>query len=101
MMIHVVLLKPKPEVTEAQLARALDHVRAFQEQIPGILRIAATKNRSGKNQGYTHGFLICFADADAMARYPTYPAHDPVARELRELSESIIDFDLEMEFPQG
>ncbi len=58
MLTHVVLLKPKAEISEDEIARALDHVQARKQAIPGIVSVEAGKNLNGSNQGYTHGFVI-------------------------------------------
>ncbi len=37
MLTHIVLLQPKAEVTEDEITAALDHVKALQQAIPGIV----------------------------------------------------------------
>jgi hypothetical protein len=92
---HIVLLKPKAEVSPVEITAALAHVQALQQAIPGIVGIQAGENlNSSGNQGYTHGFVIQFADAEVFKGYAPHPAHQPVSEELRRISESIIDFDI-------
>ena len=64
MITHVVLLQPKHEVTDNEITVALNHVRALQDAIPGIIEIQVGKNMSTYNQGYTHGFVMRFVDAE-------------------------------------
>lgn len=97
MITHIVLLQPKSEVTEEQLATALAHVRDLQQIIPGILSVQAAKNLNAsgeKNKGYTHGFVMQFVDGEALSAYAPHPAHKKVGAELRSVSQSIIDFDI-------
>jgi antibiotic biosynthesis monooxygenase (ABM) superfamily enzyme len=95
MITHVVLLKPKAEVSESEIATALDHVQGLQKDIPGIIETQAGANLSSHNQGYTYGFVMRFVDAEHLKAYAPHPAHQVVSKELRDMCESIIDFDLE------
>jgi len=95
MLTHIVLLKPKAEVSSAEIVAALAHVQALQQAIPGIVDIQVGENlNSSGNQGYTHGFVMQFADAEVFKGYAPHPAHQPVSEELQQISESIIDFDI-------
>jgi hypothetical protein len=96
MIIHTVLLNPKPETTEQEVETALRHVRELQKTIPGILDVQAGANRNGSNsKGFTHGFVMQFTDAEHLKAYAPHPAHQIVSDELVRISQSIIDFDLE------
>lgn len=95
MITHVVLLKPKADVSQDEITIALDHVQALQQAIPGIVGIQAGENlNDSHNQGYTHGFVIQFANAEVFRGYAPHPAHQPVSQELRRICQSIIDFDV-------
>jgi hypothetical protein len=98
MIAHVVLLNPKPEVSPEEIALALQHVKDLQQAIPGILNVQAGANLNSTNdKGFTHGFIMQFASADHLKAYAPHPAHKVVSDELVRISESIIDFDLEVE----
>lgn len=95
MISHVVLLQPKPETTEKEIAIALEHVRAMQGAIPGIVNISAGENmNASNNKGYTHGFIVQFDSEEHFRAYAPHPAHRPVSAELQRICQSIIDFDL-------
>ena len=94
MITHVVLLQPKAEVTDDEITTALNHVRALQQTIPGIIDIQVGKNMSTYNQGYTHGFVMRFIDVEHLQTYAPHPAHQIVSKELQRISEKIIDFDI-------
>src|SRR5438874_11010255 len=81
LLTHVVLLQPKPETTEEQITTALDHVKALQETIPGIIDIQAGRNLSNYNQGYTYGFVMRFIDKEHLKAYAPHPAHQVVSEE--------------------
>ena len=96
MIIHTVLLNPKPEVSQEEITIVLKHVQELQQTIPGILCVEAGANLNGSNnQGFTHGFMIQFVDADHLKAYAPHPAHKVVSDELVRISQSIIDFDIE------
>lgn len=98
MIIHTVLLDPKPEATQDEITTALEHVRDLQQVIPGILDVQAGENlNSPKGQGYTYGFIMRFIDLAALKAYAPHPAHVLVSNELVKVSQRILDFDIEAE----
>jgi hypothetical protein len=94
MITHVVLLQPRAATTPAELATFLDHVRALQKLIPGIIAISAGKNHSPYPSAYTHGVIMHFIDEAHLQAHHPHPAHVAVVEELDRLCESSIDFDL-------
>lgn len=95
MINHVVLLQPKANVTEEEITRVLSHVQGLQENIPGIVEMRIGKNLSVNHQGYVYGFVMRFVDEEYLKAYAPHPAHQVVSRELQNICESIIDFDIE------
>ncbi len=72
----VVRLKPEtPEETTRALFRALDDLR---HTIPGLLDFSGGSYSSpeGLNQGFTHGFVMTFADEASRDAYLTHPDHE-------------------------
>ena len=94
MITHVVLLQPKTETSADSLLTILEHVKALQTVIPGLLSVVAGKNHSQYHQGYTYGIIMRFSDAEHLAAHHPHPAHIAVVEELDNLCQSIIDFDL-------
>ena len=95
MLSHIVLLQPKPETTEEQITIALDHMKALQKVISGIIDVQAGRNLSDYNQGYTYGFVIRFIDSEHLKAYAPHPTHQVVSQELQYICQNIIDFDIE------
>ena len=95
MISHIVLLQPKPEATDEEIAAVLGHVRELRQQIAGIVEIHVGKNLAANHQGYAYGFVMRFADEEHLKAYAPHPAHQVVSQELREMCQSIIDFDLD------
>lgn len=94
MITHIVLLQPEADVSAEEVQQALDHVRALQEHIPGIVDVQAGQNLSVNHQGYTYGFVMQFVDMEHLKAYAPHPAHQLVSGELRRICSSIIDFDI-------
>ncbi len=101
MITHVVLLQPKSDVTEEQIATVLAHVQNLRSIIPEIQSVQTGKNLNrdeSKNKGYVYGFVMQFATlAHLRDAYAPHPEHKIVGAELRSISQNIIDFDIELE----
>ena len=94
MIDHVVLLQPKSEVTEEEITRVLSHVQGLQKSIPGIVETRVGRNLSVNHQGYVYGFVMRFIDKEYLEAYAPHPAHQVVSKELQNICQSIIDFDI-------
>jgi quinol monooxygenase YgiN len=94
MITHVVLLQPKMETTDEELATILERVRALQEVIPGIVAISVGKNHSMYHRGFSHGIIMRFVDEAHLQAHHHHPAHLAVVEELDRLCQQTIDFDL-------
>ena len=75
MIRHIVLLKARPEVTDAHIAAIFADLHAL--NLPGLLAIHSGRSESPEQieRGYMHGFTIDFADWDALATYQSHPDH--------------------------
>mgnify|MGYP001285327004 CR=1 FL=1 len=93
MVTHIVLLQPKPEITNEEIQAALSHVEALQHSIPGIIDVQVGENLSA-NQPYPYGFVMRFTDLDRLKGYAPHPSHRVVSDELRRICSSIVDFDM-------
>lgn len=97
MITHIVLVKPKQTVSQQQIDEALQQIQDLQKKIPEILslQIGANLNREvARNQEYTHGFVMQFANEDYLRLYAEHPLHQAAAQRLVAVSDAIIDFDL-------
>jgi hypothetical protein len=97
MIAHVVLLEPKPETSDEEVASVLDRVRALQEVVPGIVAISTGKNLSAYHGGFSYGVIMHFVDVAHLEAHHPHPAHVAVVEELDRLCERIVDFDLEVD----
>lgn len=74
---HVVVFKYKPGATEDQISQVTNAFRDLKGKIPGLVSFEHGVNDSpeGKNQGFTHVYLLTFEDAKARDTYLPHPAH--------------------------
>lgn len=74
---HIVVFKYKPEATPAQIQQVTAAFRALATSVPGIVSFEDGVNNSpeGKNQGFTHVYVITFKDAAARDAYLPHPEH--------------------------
>ena len=94
MIYHILLLEPKPETTPEDMEAVLQACKALKGQIPGLLDVQAGPNQHTANFGYTYGFVMTFADAEALKAYSPHPAHKAVSPRLRQLCSHLLNFDL-------
>ena len=77
MIRHIVLIRFKPEVSEAAIARIFAALPVLSARLPGVLHSMAGRSASPEQieRGYLHGFTIDFTDWEALATYQADPAH--------------------------
>src|SRR4051794_26246840 len=93
---HLVLVKFPLHKTHrmADLVAALE---ALRNSLAGFLSCTGGPYSSpeGLNQGYTHGFVMTFADAAARDNYLTHPDHEKLKQAFLPDLEGVVAFDFE------
>ncbi|MCU0831885.1 MAG: Dabb family protein [Rhizobiaceae bacterium] len=84
MVRHIVLIRFKPEIGEAEIASIFDALHAIKAVLPGVISITSGRSESPEQieRGYMHGFIADFADWDALAAYQVHPNHRSVGARL-------------------
>ena len=84
---HVVVFKFKPGTTPEQINQVSEAFRALQKKIPGITAFEDGVNNSpeGKNQGFTHVYMLTFESAAARDAYLPHPEHEKFGQLLGKL----------------
>lgn len=74
---HVVVFKYKPEATADQIKQVTDAFRALRGKIPGMTAFEDGVNNSpeGKNQGFTHVYMMTFESLAARDAYLPHLEH--------------------------
>lgn len=77
MIRHIVFIKFKPEISDAEIAAIFDELYAIKDKLPGVLSITSGKSESPEQmeRGYMHGFVVDFVDWDALQAYQDHPDH--------------------------
>lgn len=100
---HCVLVRFAPGTPPAEITAVLAELGELKEKIPGILAFTAGGNVSpeGLARGYTHAFVVDFADRAARDRYLADPAHAAAGARLVRAAEGGLDGLLVLDFEFG
>jgi hypothetical protein len=95
---HIALIKFKEGTSDDQIKNAFDQLLDITETISGIEDYVSGPYASpeGLNQGYTHGFIMTFANAAARDSYLPHPEHERVKALIMPLIDSLVAFDFEV-----
>jgi Stress responsive A/B Barrel Domain len=93
MIRHIVLLKARAGVTDAQIATIFADLDAIRTKLPGVLAIHSGRSESPEKieRGYLHGFTVDFTDWQALAAYQDHPDHKHFGAALVGVAEGGID----------
>ena len=82
---HVVVFRYKPDASPQKIQQITEAFAALKDQIPGILAFEHGVNNSPEklDQGFTHVYLLTFANAAARDVYLPHPAHKAFGSLLR------------------
>ncbi len=87
--VHTVLLRFQSNLPAETIEDLFQQLRELQRKIPGILTFSGGPYSSpeGLNRGYTHGFVMRFADEASRDAYLPHPEHQRVVERLLPLLE--------------
>lgn len=77
---HLVLLKFRPTTDRARIAEIYEALDELPDKIPGLLEVVGGPYNSpeGLHRGFTHAFVMTFADQFARDVYLGHPDHEAV-----------------------
>ena len=99
---HIVLLRLKPQTTREEIAEIFETLDELPEKIPGMVDVASGPYDSpeGMHKGFTHAFIITFANAESRDAYLEHPAHEQfkqlVVKQLAGGLADVIAFDFKV-----
>ena len=104
MITHVVLLRPRADVTAGERKGLADALRSAIETIPSIRR-ARVGRRVTFGRGYEQTMhtnfefvaLLDFDDLDGLKAYLDHPAHEALAARLFEVLDDALMYDYDVE----
>ncbi len=103
MIRHIVLVKFRPDVTEADIAALFGQLDTLRDRLPGVLAVTAGRSESPEQmeRSYMHGFVVDFADWAALATYQADPGHKRLGAGLVAHAVGGIDGILVFDLPIG
>jgi hypothetical protein len=95
---HIALFKFKAETSPEQIEQVFQEIMDLSETIPGIEDYVSGPNNSPENlnDGFTHGFVMTFADAAARDAYLPHPEHERVKASILAQAEKVVVLDFEL-----
>jgi hypothetical protein len=95
MLIHVVLMRLRPGVSEAALGELARRVGDLAESVAGPDSCVVGPNVTEEplSQEFEFGFVLRFADHAQLDAYHVNPAHLPVSLAIRDLARTVLVFD--------
>lgn len=96
---HVVCFKFNEGVTQEQIDKVCADFAALRKKVPSIANYRAGINNSpeGLNKGFTHCFIVTFANAKGRDAYLPHPAHQEFVKTLDGLIADVFVIDFEVE----
>ncbi len=81
---HVVLLKFKSDVSRETFDGLVADFHNIKAQLPGMLDFSIGPNvsKEGVDKGFTHGFVMTFANDEALQTYLPHPDHVAVKEKI-------------------
>ena len=85
-------------IRTGKIGKVFEQLMDLSETIPSIEDYVSGPNNSpeGKSDGYSHGFIMTFADVTARDAYLPHPEHKRFQAEALPYVESVIVFDFEL-----
>ncbi len=95
--MHVVLVRWKPEVGRTEQDELTELAVAFPDTIAGVLAVHCGPSTSpeGLEGGFEWALVVSFESSSARDDYLPHPAHQPVAQLISRLAERVVVFDVD------
>ncbi len=96
---HIVLVQFKEDASPKQVQHVLAEFQRLPSRVPGItgFQWGTDNSPEGLQQGFTHGFLMTFASAEALEAYLPHPEHQAFVEILLPAVEKIFVCDFEVD----
>jgi hypothetical protein len=105
MIAHVVLFKPKPDLTPVQRQAVLDGLKAAATGIPSVRRLyvgrRVTHGLPGYEQmmreDYEYALIVELDDLDGLKAYLAHPHHMAIGKHFSDAAAAALAYDFEMQ----
>ena len=104
MIAHIVLLQPRPDLTEDQRSDALETLKRAAAEVPEIRSLRVGRRvkhglpgyEQGMTQDYEFALIVEVDDVPALTRYLTAPAHGVLGDLFSTATAAALAYDYEM-----
>jgi hypothetical protein len=99
MIQHIMLWNYRAEVSVEERARIEGALSRLPEQVPTLKRVEWGPVVGGRNQSFSHCFVMYFDDLEGLQEYATHPAHLAFAGPFKEACavQVVVDFEANFE----
>ncbi|KAI8375022.1 stress responsive A/B barrel domain-containing protein [Choanephora cucurbitarum] len=91
--VHIVIVKFKPEVPEQVKEQAAQDILALKDTIPEITAATAGKNFTDRGKGYEWGWVIELAKKEDLPIYSNAKPHQDFLAQYKSTFEDVLAFD--------
>lgn len=92
---HYGMFQFKVGITDSEITHCFETMKTMVGKIPGLLAMeyGDYDSTEGLNDGYTHGFIMTFENAEARENYLPHPIHEDVKALVIPKLERVVVFD--------
>ncbi|CEP14319.1 hypothetical protein [Parasitella parasitica] len=94
--VHIVIVKFKPEISEQVKNEAVKDVLALKNTIPQITDASAGKNFTDRGKGYEYGWVIKLKTKEDLPNYANHQSHLDFLSKYKDTFENVLAFDYEV-----
>ncbi|CAO3577224.1 unnamed protein product [Absidia cylindrospora] len=91
--VHIVIAKFKPEVSEEIKQQALEDVTALKNTIPEIKSASAGKTFTDRSKGYEYSWVVELDTKEDLSVYAKHPDHLDFVTKYKPLMDGLIAVD--------
>ena len=96
MIQHIMLWNYRDDVSQEERGRIERELLALPERVPSLRQVEYGPVVGGRNQTFSHCFVMLFDDMNSLDEYTTHPAHIEFAAPFRQACAVQVVTDVEM-----
>ena len=97
MIRHILLWSYKPETPPAERARLEAELASLPDRVPALRHVEWGPIVGGRNQSFSHGFIMQFDSMDGLTEYTTHAEHIRFALPFGEACSTQVVSDIEVQ----
>lgn len=94
-LIHIVLIKFKPEITQEAIDQTIKDVLALKDTIPQIKAASAGKNFTDRGKGYEYAWVVELEKKEDLPIYANSDSHQEFLAKYKSTFEDVLAIDYE------